>query len=74
VARKLKFCFDNWPALSKELQNDTIREVSAVWSRGDKRDELRQIGTRVSDPAGRLAYQIQMALLERDEGDLRTHD
>jgi len=71
---RLKFGFDNWPHLSKELQNDAIRELSAVWTRGDKHDELRQVGAQVSDPAGRLAYQIQITLLERDEGDLRTHD
>ena len=71
---RLEFCFDTWPSLSKDLQNDAIRELSAVWTRPDKRDALKQIGAQLIDPAGRLAYKIQIALLERDEGDLRTGD
>jgi hypothetical protein len=31
------------------------------------RDDLRQLAGRIQDPAGRLAFTVQLALLQRSE-------
>lgn len=69
---RLSFCFNHWSDLTHDLKNDVLRELSAVWTRPNKRDELRQIAEKLTSPAGQRAMNLQIALLERGRGDLRT--
>jgi hypothetical protein len=61
---RLEFAFDNWPALSKELKGDVLRELSAMWTRTDRRQPLRELVPTITDPSGRLALRVQIALAE----------
>lgn len=62
---RVEFCFDRWSLLPKGLRDDALRELAALWSRTDMREDLRKLAARIEDPAGRMAYAIQLALLER---------
>ncbi len=71
---RLEFCFDNWPALSKELKADALRELAAMWSRTDRREALRNLAPQISDASGRLAFRVQIALAERAEQQAASTD
>lgn len=68
-AGRVEFAFGNWAALSKPLRDDAVREMSALWSRTDMREDLRQLAGRIDDPAGRLAFRVELTLLERAPQD-----
>ncbi len=64
---RLRFCFDQWTALPADVRKDARRELAAVWQRDDKRADLKTLATHVTDPSGRLAMTIEIALLERKQ-------
>jgi hypothetical protein len=66
-AWRVQFCFDSWSSLPKALRDDALRELSALWSRWDMREDLNRLAGAIDDPAGRLAFRVQLAILQRGE-------
>lgn len=64
---RVQFCFDSWSSLPKALRGDALRELSALWSRWDMREELNKLAGVIDDPAGQLAFRVQLALLQRGQ-------
>lgn len=61
------FLFDNWPALSPELRERSVSELSAVFPRHGW--ALRDVPDAVEDPQGRMAAFMAFSRL-RTEANL----
>lgn len=62
-AWRVRFALENWPALTPDLRRQVLREVELQWPthRGRYAAMVRQ----TSDPAGRLALDLEIAGLRR---------
>jgi hypothetical protein len=67
-ASRSRFVFEHWNFITQSVREEALAEVRVGWQNWIEKTTIRNLASRVRNPAGRLAIRLQIAELSSGSG------